>query len=91
MPRTQRYEHIIRKTRKEHICGGCKEIIKKGSSVTYKNNFDGTKTYFHSLTYICDENIKRNKKHCHHEGGKCTDFTKSCVQCDEYYSDNKKS
>ena len=49
MPRTERHPHFVKKTRTNHKCIHCGEIIPKGSTwVRYKNLFTGKRGYFHS-------------------------------------------
>lgn len=41
-------KHFVRKTRKDHKCEDCKEIIIKGSSAFYRNLFTGKRGYEHA-------------------------------------------
>ena len=58
MPRKEPYpySHWVEKTRKEHKCGLCGEMIPKGSKARYKNMFDGTREYIHA------DGCPRNRK-----------------------------
>lgn len=41
------YSHHVSKTRKDHKCAYCSEIISKGSKANYKNLFTGKRGYIH--------------------------------------------
>ena len=40
--------HLVEKTRKDHECHYCGEIIPKGSRAKYRNAFTGKRDYYHS-------------------------------------------
>lgn len=44
---------IVNKTRKEHICFRCGEIIKIGSSTRWKCDFAGKRKYAHFTILEC--------------------------------------
>ena len=49
MPRTERYPHFVRITKKEHKCRICHLIIPKGSVfIRYKNVLSGRREYYHN-------------------------------------------
>jgi hypothetical protein len=53
--------HPIKKTRKDHECGICGGIIKKGSRAEYENTWIGKRRYLHPHPYReCEE--RRNVK-----------------------------
>jgi len=49
MPRKEPfpYSHFINKTRKDHKCEKCGDVILKGSRAQYKNLFTGKRGYIH--------------------------------------------
>lgn len=49
MPRKEPfpYSHFVKKTRKNHKCEKCGQIISKGSMAQYKNLFTGCRGYIH--------------------------------------------
>lgn len=39
--------HTVKKTRTEHLCHRCDEVIPKGSTAQYRNTFTGARDYYH--------------------------------------------
>jgi len=48
MPRKERFPHYC-KTRKEHKCERCGNIIPRGVRVRYRNLFTGKRGYYHLI------------------------------------------
>jgi predicted ATP-grasp superfamily ATP-dependent carboligase len=57
--RKQKHHHFIEKTRKDHICGSCGEIIPKGSKAEYFNSFDGTRSFRHFFDGDCKPGFEK--------------------------------
>lgn len=39
--------HLVNKTRLDHICRTCDEVIPRGSKARYRNTFTGERDYYH--------------------------------------------
>ena len=53
--------YTVNKTRKDHICERCGEIISKGERAEYRNLFTGKRGYYHGSIHICTENFKKRR------------------------------
>ena len=64
MPRTQKREHFVMKTKKPHKCIRCGGEIPVGSKAEYFNSFTGDRDYVHFTHPECEHEFeKRSKNH----------------------------
>ncbi len=61
MPRTEPYpySHYVNKTRKDHKCEICWDIIPRGSKARYKNLFTGKRGYIHNFPPCPDKPYRK--------------------------------
>jgi hypothetical protein len=61
MPRKEKfpYSHFVDKTRKEHECGLCWDVIRIGEHARYKNLSTGERGYVHGNWPYCYQNKMR--------------------------------